>query len=661
MKLGSLFDGSGTAPLAAAMNGITPVWASEVEPYPILVTKTRFPNMQHLGSITEIKGNEVVPVDIICGGSPCQDLSVAGRQAGLEGGTRSHLFFEMTRIIKEMREATNGKYPRYIIWENVPGAFSSNNGYDFLSVLQSFAEIAEADVHVPEPERKADRLVWQYAGEMVGNGWSIAWRTVDAQYWGVPQRRRRIYLVADFDSECAGEILFERNGMPGNPEQGGEAREGSAGASEKSTGRDDSVRCMNPWDSQSIRQYDVNGVAPNLNANTGGGQNRWGVCYPSVARTLTAEHDASPCIDRGQNICVFDITGSNSNSIKSDNPHSCFKARDIARTLDSFTGSPECNQGGNVVVDTLSGGNTVPDVCYPINEQIVTGWNKMGDKTGFGVGDKDDPAFTLQEAHPHGVCYCLQGNGIDRADTAGCNGAGWRENESYTLNTIDRPAVCYQNTVGALCAADWHGVNSQYVGQDKLVVNPLCTDARGNGDICSTITEGGSEMLCVYDARGNGDAKIAPTLTGDHNNRVTDYTAICVGNGQLDQTRISPLVGALNCMHDQQIILENNGKSTTNYIVRRLTPLECCRLQGFPDWWENGLAIENPSEEDVAFWHDAFETHRKINNPNGKPKTDNQIIKWLKNPYSDSASYKMWGNGMALPNMMHVMKGIVRK
>lgn len=186
MKLGSLFDGSGTAPLAAAMCGIEPVWASEIEPYPIKVTKARFPKMLHLGDITKINGAEVEPVDIICGGSPCQDLSVAGKQAGLHDGERSHLFFEMTRIIKQMREATNGKYPRYIIWENVPGAFSSNKGRDFLAVLQAFAEIADPDVYVPEPESKADRLVWKYAGEIMGDGWSVAWRTVDAQYWGIP-------------------------------------------------------------------------------------------------------------------------------------------------------------------------------------------------------------------------------------------------------------------------------------------------------------------------------------------------------------------------------------------------------------------------------------------------------------------------------------------
>lgn len=225
MKLGSLFDGSGTAPLAASMCGFTPVWASEIEPYPIAVTTARFPNMKHLGSILDIKGGEIEPVDIICGGSPCQDLSVAGAQKGLIEGERSNLFFEMIRVIREMREATHGQYPRFVIWENVPGAFSSNKGRDFLEVLRQYAQVADPNVYVPEPKGKDGKLAWRYAGSIVGNGWSIAWRTVDAQYWGVPQRRRRIYLVIDLGSERAGEILFVEQGLRGDSSESGTAGE----------------------------------------------------------------------------------------------------------------------------------------------------------------------------------------------------------------------------------------------------------------------------------------------------------------------------------------------------------------------------------------------------------------------------------------------------
>ena len=221
MKLGSLFDGSGGFPLAGALCGIEPVWASEIEPFPIRVTKLRIPGMKHLGSVTDVRGDEVEPVDIITFGSPCQDLSVAGKQAGIHDGQRSNLFFEAIRIIKEMRNATANKFPRFAVWENVPGAFSSNKGEDFKAVLQAFCEAAGSNVPVPEPPRGG----WKHAGCVVGDGFSIAWRVYDAQYWGVPQRRKRIYLIADFGSECAGEILFESESVSGNPEPGRAERE----------------------------------------------------------------------------------------------------------------------------------------------------------------------------------------------------------------------------------------------------------------------------------------------------------------------------------------------------------------------------------------------------------------------------------------------------
>ena len=224
MTLGSLFDGIGGFPLSAAMCGIEPRWASEIEPFPILVTHKRFPNMKHLGNISNINGAEIEPVDIITFGSPCQDLSVAGKQAGIHDGERSNLFFEAVRIIKEMRqkdEATGRTgidvRPRYAVWENVPGAFSSHGGEDFQAVLQALAEVSDPDVSIPLP----DGGKWLKAGCIVGEGYSIAWRVYDAQYWGVPQRRKRIYLIADFGSERAGEVLFEPESLRGNSSKGG--------------------------------------------------------------------------------------------------------------------------------------------------------------------------------------------------------------------------------------------------------------------------------------------------------------------------------------------------------------------------------------------------------------------------------------------------------
>lgn len=215
MKLGSLFDGIGGFPYAGSLLGITPVWASEIEKVPIEITKRHFPKMKHLGDLTKINGSEIEPVDVITFGSPCQDLSIAGKGAGLNG-ERSGLFLEAIRIIKEMRKSTNGAYPRFAVWENVPGAFSSNKGQDFRRVLE---EITETEIPMPESGK------WAASGMVRVSGRGIYWRVLDAQYWGVPQRRKRIFLVADFRGKCGSEILFEPEGLRGNFEKSREARE----------------------------------------------------------------------------------------------------------------------------------------------------------------------------------------------------------------------------------------------------------------------------------------------------------------------------------------------------------------------------------------------------------------------------------------------------
>lgn len=303
ITLGSLFDGIGGFPLSGVVCGIEPVWASEIEPFPIAVTMNRFPNMKHLGSVTDINGAEVEPVDIITFDSPCQDLSTAGLKRGIHEGKRSNLFFQAIRIIKEMRDhdRATGRTGvdvrcRWAVWENVPGAFSSNGGRDFQAVLQALCEVADAEVHVPLPEKGK----WQPAGCIVGDGYSVAWRVYDAQHWGLtirdgntgdllrrgtPQRRKRIYLVADFGSERAGEILFEREGVSGHPGTSREARQGTA-----------------------------------EDAQGGAGGSGGAVCY---------------------GICSYD-----SNSMRSGNPNSGVYEADTSRTLDLNGGNPSCNQGG---------------------------------------------------------------------------------------------------------------------------------------------------------------------------------------------------------------------------------------------------------------------------------------------------------------------------
>ena len=224
LTMGSLFDGIGGFPLAAQRVGIQTLWASEIEAFPIRVTKVRFPEMVHVGDITKLKGAELPPVDVICGGFPCQDLSVAqGVRDGLRGA-RSGLFFEMIRVIKEMRDADRNigrtgqlVRPRWVIAENVPGMFSSNQGEDFRIVLQSFVSVSCGDVHVPGP----DAGKWQSAGRiLLGDSFSLAWRVLNAQYWGVPQRRSRVYLIVDFAGGCTPQILFNEEGLYRDSSQG---------------------------------------------------------------------------------------------------------------------------------------------------------------------------------------------------------------------------------------------------------------------------------------------------------------------------------------------------------------------------------------------------------------------------------------------------------
>lgn len=293
ITLGSLFDGSGGFPLAGRLCGVVPIWASEVEPYPIAVTRSRFPDMKHLGDISKINGAAIEPVNIITFGSPCQDLSVAGKRAGLkhsingdEETTRSGLFMEAVRIIREMRCATNGKYPRFALWENVPGAFSSNYGEDFRIVLEELIKIAEANATVPP----APKGGWPHADAYVGDGWSLAYRTFDAQYWGVPQRRRRIYLVADFTGRRAPKVLFEREGVQGYFAEGRSPWEGFAPNAQGSIGTDDNQRtCIsfhltqNPISNHRISHCISSGNSQN-------GQASVGVCCPitfsNIASTL---------------------------------------------------------------------------------------------------------------------------------------------------------------------------------------------------------------------------------------------------------------------------------------------------------------------------------------------------------------------------------------
>jgi len=296
MTLGSLFDGIGGWLLAAKHAGIEPLWSSEIEPFPCAVTKHHFPDVVQLGDITKLDGAELWPVDIICAGSPCQDLSVAGKQEGLKGA-RSGLFRTAIRLVRDMRRASGGRFPRFFVWENVPGAFSSNRGMDFQAVLE---EIGESAVPMPEGNR------WASAGLVQFPGVEVAWRVLDAQYWGVPQRRRRIFLVADFRGHCAGEILFERESVHGDSSESGEAGEGFAAGTESGVGGASVLRmragCAGGGKGALVSRERSLTLAANTNDQV--------LFVPDKARSLTARNDGSPCVDRGPDVvATFQNTG----------------------------------------------------------------------------------------------------------------------------------------------------------------------------------------------------------------------------------------------------------------------------------------------------------------------------------------------------------------
>lgn len=507
MKLMSLFDGSGGFPLAASLCGIDPVYASEVEPYPIAVTKSRFPSMKHLGDVSMINGADIVPVDIITFGSPCQDMSVAGKRAGLkhtaagdDETTRSSLFLEAIRIIKEMRLATNGIYPRFAVWENVPGAFSSNRGEDFRLVLEEFIRISEPNAVMPAVPQAG----WAYADCINGDGWSVAYRTFDAQYWGVPQRRRRIYLVADFRGGRAGEILFKREGLRGHTAQSGTQGQEIAGDTRNGIKADD-------------RAFGGNNVLGVIVFEPGAATRVGGHVYENIAGTLRAIPGDN------QQVVVYDARGNGD-----------------GETVPTITGDHN-----NRVTDYTA-------LCcetIPIHDQATIFSGKRGQKqdgkgNGLGVGQTGDPMNTLTAADRHAVCYTMQ---------------------------------------------------------EPIAAAIGCRNLRETGNIYGTLQ-----------AKPNG--------------------------GQS---------------------LNYSGAVRVNYIVRRLTPTECARLQGFPDKWGHPDKKEDFTEEEYKFWLEVRNTYAKINGKSEKEYTKAQMLTWYSKLHTDSAEYKMWGNGIALPNALYVMQGIV--
>ena len=563
LRLGSLFSGSGTFELAGMLAGIVPVFASEIEPFPIAVTTKRLPFVKHLGDINKINGAEIEPVDIITFGSPCTDLSVAGKRQGLNA-ERSGLFFQAVRIIKEMRCATNGRYPRFAVWENVTGAFSSNGGEDFRCVLEELCQVKDPDISVPKPTK------WEKAGEIVGKGFSLAWRTFDAQYWGVPQRRMRIYLVADFTGASASKILFESEGVSGYSAESFRAWKEIAqsfGDCSEETGSG----LMFENHSQDTRYTGPLEVAQTVSATYGTGGNN----QPFVVEKFSK---------------VYGICSKHSNSMMSDNPNSGFYEADTSRTIDTRNQSPCKNQGGIVVVE---------------------------------------------------------GNGSRPSH----HGDGYNESETmYTLNCTENHAVSYG--IGRTAMNQSYNARFSFQIEEETSPTIVASGAGGVAQPASFYPQMKAESQC-FRQDGISNTLVNGTNPG-HQNAVVYSTSKNSHHTIAEKEKANTLVAS--DYKDPPVV--NDSTPEIEYIVRRLTPQECALLQGMPTWWCDDLGTENPTDAQIDWWQNVFETYNKAIGKECKPKSRKQIEKWLKDPYSDSAAYKMWGNGIAACNAWFVLAGI---
>ena len=564
ITMGSLFSGSGGFELAGQMSGIVPVWASEIEPFPILVTTTHFPGIEHFGDIKKMNGGLIPKVDIITGGSPCQDMSIAGKREGLDG-SRSNLFREQIRIVKEMRESDKadgrtGKEirPRFMVWENVPGAFSSNKGEDFRCVLEEICRVADAEVSIPRPPKNK----WEKSGAIMADGYSVAWRTLDAQYWGVPQRRKRICLVTDFGGGTAPEILFEQDSLRGDSCKSRKEKEEASGNFRESIEKSDKYRFV---------------VIENHPADS-----RVDICKDGKVQTLTGRMGTG-----GGNVPILLEE---------------IKAFHITQDPISMKISPCLTQGNS------NAGQATIGVVIPVMDK-ASRYKSQKTANGFGVGDEDDPAYALTTADRHSIAY-----------------------------SIDRVAFN-------------QGINAKY-------------DIGIAEDIAQTIVARGPSAVAheTYAIQSFGEYKPSGKTSSIKQRDFKDATDLVVAFEPGTVSRVGGhyyedgKTGTIRAKpgDNQQAII-------SDYIVRRLTPIECGRLQGFPDGWTDNLAIAEPMEDDILYWRMIFKEHAEALGEKKKEKTDNQIRKWLQNPESDSAKYKMWGNGIALPCATFVMKRVAQK
>ena len=594
--------------------------------------------MIHLGDITKIHGDEIEPVDCITFGSPCQDLSIAGRRAGL-AGERSGLFMEAVRIIKEMRSSTNGLCPTFAIWENVPGAFSSNNGEDFRAVLEELARIGQPDAAIPGPTRGGR---WSKAGAITGNGWSLAWRQLDSQYFGVAQRRKRIALILDLGGQRAGEILFERTSLSRHPDPR-----------------------IPAW-------KEVAGIVANRLAGNGRVVGAGGFCTS----------DGSIGSGRAET----EKAGKAGGSEREERTPGRNSSEAAAYTLKIRSG---CAGGGNgALVQTEKTGtlSTLQDqtIFQLIQEPTycISG-NTVDRKTNQnGTGVRESGAFTVNTVDRHAVAYALQNQNL-------CIDDALPFDTTQITSKVNKSNPQWGDPCHPLAAAAHPPAAVIRISDEEMPVQPMVLESNQvhatvtqNG-ICPTlpasmglgggyvpmITDHPADRPVVFenhaqDARYKEAPTCSPTVvarwgTGGGNTPLVavpgQVTSYGIGNGQAHAYASKEKSGTLDTMHDAQAVaIEYSGclnpwdtqarrvygedgtfpalpsresaggnqqavlaGKRTRWIVRRLTPTECERLQGYPDGWT-----------DIGEWTDT---------------------KGKKHKPADSPRYKALGNSIALP------------
>ena len=589
LTLGSLFDGIGGFPYAASFYGIRPLWASEIIPECISVTQKHFPEMEHVGDITKLYGGTLPPVDIITFGSPCQDLSVAsGKRLGL-AGERSGLFLEAVRIIREMQEATNGEYPKFALWENVPGALSSSSRRDFKAVLEAFTE---AEVPMPGSGR------WANAGMVRGRGADLAWCVYDAQYFGTAQRRRRIFLIADFRGQRSGEILFVPKSLSGYFAAGGTPRQG-----------------------------------PAAYAQSGAGTAGAGDVIPAISMRIRCGCEGG---GKGPLLQI-----EKSGTLATGNDQYLFAPKDAVEILNDQGGDSLCVEKGGVspTLRSQTHGN-LPITAYAIQGSMIGGEDSPHAVTNSGctaqfppdamVGINGNLAGTLLASYYKGTgMRCGRERDVVLCASSGQSHAEILRELSPTLNCAseqpyivrpdgseqEQPIVTHPQIAGTLCASG-AGL-SRPAGQGNEL--DFCVMSAGfkHKAGCQSGSIGFQEETAPTLLAGQQSAVMKACLIGGAAVMEAQTAAVdCRNLRETDEVSGTLLAKAASGGYS----LNYQNPVRTGLCVRRLTPTEAERLQGYPDGWTEAGADGSP--------------------------------------ISDTKRYQMLGNSIAVPCVAYIMQGI---